>query len=361
MNYEKIYNSLIENKKALTRSLNDGNNYDLHHILPRSLGGTDDEDNLVLLTYKEHFVAHELLVKIYPTKAMKAALFVMVHSISPSHKEFNCKLSARKYEQIKTEYVNSLKKKTVCLETGVIYESRDAANEAVGLSRHSADIVHCFNSNKTAGGFHWAPFEEGVDYTKNEWYGKSKEEKILLIRLEDLKTYMSWKNAAQDVGTTVGAIGYSVNTKGGTARGYHFAKFSKEEDYTTNPYFGQAPELGKKSAKVQCVETGEIFSSIAELKRIKKYDIFKYQEKFSSDKEGLHYVKLEKQQECSKPLKEKKIRIKKIQCVETGEIFNTQREAMKKYNIKSDGSISVAIKLNRKCAGFHWRRIDENN
>lgn len=361
MDYEKIYNNLIERKKSLARSLNDGNNYDLHHILPRSLGGTDDESNLVLLTYKEHFVAHELLAKIYPVKSMKAALFVMIHSASPSHKEFNGKLSARKYEKIKTDYVNSLKKKTVCLETGVVYESRDAANAAVGLAKHSADIVHCFNSDKTAGGFHWAPFEEGVDYTKNKWYGQSKEEKILLIRLEDLKTYTSWKKAAQDIGATVGAIGYSVNTNGGAARGYHFAKYSEGVDYGANYYFGKSPGLNKKSTPIQCVETGKVYSSIAELKRIKKYDILKYQEKFSSDKEGLHYVKLEKQQNCSKPAKEKKLRIKKVQCVETGEIFNTQREAMKKYNIKSDGGISVAIKLNRKCAGFHWRHVDENN
>jgi hypothetical protein len=34
-----------------------------HHITPRSLGGTDDNDNLVKLTPKEHFVCHLLLTK----------------------------------------------------------------------------------------------------------------------------------------------------------------------------------------------------------------------------------------------------------------------------------------------------------
>ena len=32
-----------------------------HHIIPRCLGGTDDEENLIYLTYQEHFTAHKLL------------------------------------------------------------------------------------------------------------------------------------------------------------------------------------------------------------------------------------------------------------------------------------------------------------
>lgn len=36
-----------------------------HHIIPKSLGGTDDEDNIAILSGREHFVAHLLLAKIY--------------------------------------------------------------------------------------------------------------------------------------------------------------------------------------------------------------------------------------------------------------------------------------------------------
>lgn len=38
-----------------------------HHIIPKCLNGTDDNDNLVYLTASEHYVAHQLLVKMYPT------------------------------------------------------------------------------------------------------------------------------------------------------------------------------------------------------------------------------------------------------------------------------------------------------
>jgi hypothetical protein len=37
-----------------------------HHIVPRCMGGTDDPENLVQLTPEEHYLAHQLLIKIYP-------------------------------------------------------------------------------------------------------------------------------------------------------------------------------------------------------------------------------------------------------------------------------------------------------
>jgi hypothetical protein len=37
--------------------------YERHHILPKSMGGTNNKNNLVYLTYREHFLAHWLLTK----------------------------------------------------------------------------------------------------------------------------------------------------------------------------------------------------------------------------------------------------------------------------------------------------------
>lgn len=36
-----------------------------HHIIPKSLGGKNNKENLVLLTAREHYVAHRLLIKMY--------------------------------------------------------------------------------------------------------------------------------------------------------------------------------------------------------------------------------------------------------------------------------------------------------
>ena len=61
--YYKIYQNIIENAKSSCRLKTDEVYYELHHIVPRSLGGNNSTDNLVLLTYKEHFICHHLLCK----------------------------------------------------------------------------------------------------------------------------------------------------------------------------------------------------------------------------------------------------------------------------------------------------------
>jgi hypothetical protein len=61
MNYQKIYDQLMD--RANGRVLY--GYFETHHILSRSLDGGDEVNNLVDLTYREHFLAHWLLVKIY--------------------------------------------------------------------------------------------------------------------------------------------------------------------------------------------------------------------------------------------------------------------------------------------------------
>ena len=65
MNYQKIYYDIIEKAKLETRRKGKGIYYESHHILPKCLNGSDDKENLVLLTAREHYVSHKLLTYIY--------------------------------------------------------------------------------------------------------------------------------------------------------------------------------------------------------------------------------------------------------------------------------------------------------
>lgn len=69
MNYERIYNQIIERAKneetLCIRKKNNGNYYERHHIIPKCLDGTNDKENLVLLTAREHFLCHWILARIY--------------------------------------------------------------------------------------------------------------------------------------------------------------------------------------------------------------------------------------------------------------------------------------------------------
>jgi hypothetical protein len=59
--YKKIYFDLIEKRKQEPYT---GEYAEKHHILPKSLGGSNDSSNLVCLSLREHFIAHRLLSKI---------------------------------------------------------------------------------------------------------------------------------------------------------------------------------------------------------------------------------------------------------------------------------------------------------
>lgn len=82
MDYKKHYNSLIA--RAQTRTLETYT--EIHHIVPRCMGGTDDKSNLVSLTPEEHYLAHQLLVKIYPNNPALVNAAVMMIRNRPSNK-----------------------------------------------------------------------------------------------------------------------------------------------------------------------------------------------------------------------------------------------------------------------------------
>ena len=73
MNYNRIYNSLINKRKVDIPS----GYVEVHHIQPKSMGGTNDKDNLVRLTAREHYIAHHLLYRIHKNGAMAYAWFAM--------------------------------------------------------------------------------------------------------------------------------------------------------------------------------------------------------------------------------------------------------------------------------------------
>lgn len=65
MNYEKIYYDFCSSRQQMNREKNKGTYFEEHHIKPKSLFPElkNDKTNLVLLTPREHYLAHLLLIK----------------------------------------------------------------------------------------------------------------------------------------------------------------------------------------------------------------------------------------------------------------------------------------------------------
>lgn len=81
LNYERIYNQLIQKRKSFPLYKKDGY-CEQHHIKPKSLGGSNEKSNLVNLTAREHFIAHCLLVKIAERKNDKNMYNKMINAWS---------------------------------------------------------------------------------------------------------------------------------------------------------------------------------------------------------------------------------------------------------------------------------------
>ena len=108
--YTKIYYQIIEKSKN-PRNLEFK---EIHHIIPKSLGGSNEPDNLAILTPREHFICHRLLPKMLQENThiskMIFALWVMVNGSGRRPRYIP---SSRTYEQISKENSNYKSKKMI--------------------------------------------------------------------------------------------------------------------------------------------------------------------------------------------------------------------------------------------------------
>ena len=100
--YSKWYNQIID--RAKERVLEPP--FERHHIRPRSLGGTDNRENIAFITPREHFICHWLLIKMTTGEEHYKMLNAlrMMRAENPGQKRYKTKITARVYESIKTEY-----------------------------------------------------------------------------------------------------------------------------------------------------------------------------------------------------------------------------------------------------------------
>lgn len=59
--YKRLYDAITQ--RGFERIPVSGEYYELHHIQPKALGGSDEPENLCYLTPKEHYICHHLLAK----------------------------------------------------------------------------------------------------------------------------------------------------------------------------------------------------------------------------------------------------------------------------------------------------------
>jgi hypothetical protein len=119
MDYFKIY-STICNRGKESRKLDYS---EVHHIMPRCLGGTDDPENLTRLTYREHYIVHWILTKMHKDEPKIQYAFLCM--LRDPHG--NRKLTSRMVDTIKRNYSEFKKWHSKIENPGRSLKSREKA------------------------------------------------------------------------------------------------------------------------------------------------------------------------------------------------------------------------------------------
>lgn len=189
-----------------------------HHIIPRCMGGTDEEANLIELYASEHFLAHKLLAEENPDNLkLQFAFGAMGQANQGKRKD----ITPEQYEEARLAYSKASSIK-----------NSGAGNPMYGVHRYGVENP---NFGKKHPGIMTG--EKNGMYGKH--YTKSEEEKMQLSR----RIKESWDN-------------YTIEQ-----RQWRSTLASGENNGMYGKY-----GLGR-SIKVKCIETGQTFVSILDAER----------------------------------------------------------------------------------------------
>jgi len=103
--YSNLYYKITSNaKQRITEGYTE-----LHHIIPQSLGGSNDKENLVDLTAREHFICHWLLIKMTDGEDRSKMIYALqgMKAENRYQQRYHTKITARVYEKYRIEHAQN--------------------------------------------------------------------------------------------------------------------------------------------------------------------------------------------------------------------------------------------------------------
>ena len=147
MNYQKVYDQIIQRSKSrgLDKKKLEGY-FEKHHVIPKCMGGLNQNDNYALLTAREHYLAHWLLWK---TDKSNYSLMLGYHKMALSKTDMHerdFKISSKQYEILRTSRSLLQVGKIVSDETR---KKMSESHKGVPLSKeHTRKIIEGFTSSE---------------------------------------------------------------------------------------------------------------------------------------------------------------------------------------------------------------------
>lgn len=210
MDYRKIHDSIIERSRIREA---DNVYYERHHVIPRSLGGTNAKENIVKLSAREHFIIHRLLFKMTNDGAKRSMAYAL-HRMMFSKTGKRDVLSSRKYETARKELHKFLK------------DTHASKTDPNYTEKHKARILKSWDDADDRRAEHSAKMSESI----TKWLEENHEEHRRISALGGAGVKNKWKNdeewAAEQKrkiskytsGSKNGMFGYKVMNDGKTQR-----------------------------------------------------------------------------------------------------------------------------------------------
>lgn len=139
-------------------------------------------------------------------------------------------------------------------------------------------------------------------------------------------------------------------------------KISNAQKGELNHMYGKTGELNHSSKKVKNVTTGEIFGSAMECANKLQINHSHVSAVCRGDRgstNNMIFRYIDDSGNIIEPNKETQVKAKRVQNIDTGEIFESASDAEKHCSGKKNGNISKVCKGTRKLfAGYRWGYID---
>lgn len=333
-------------KKSLINNV-DRSNLEIHHIIPRCMGGCNLNDNLVLLSTKEHIIAHILLSLSFPDNiSLKYASDCMTTFLNTRKETWKTLIAENKFvDRIKHLTTRSIP--IVCLDDNFkilkVYKNTLEAREE-GFSSIWGVINGVYNKT---GGYHWAKLED-----------------ILDTHAEELEEYLKHPN--------VNSIKKLIKKKNSLKPNYYRLDYKKhgtslvicDKSGNINYIFDTIEDVSQFDVGKSCIS--KFIDTNIEIYGVFIYSLDKYKELYPEN-----LKKFDKSKQVSpgfinvKPHKEKRV---PIACLDNN--GNIIRIYDKISLVVKDGfsgsSVSSAINFGNKSSetkmgkylGLNWRKLE---
>ena len=143
--YKKWHDSIIDRAKNRVLSCY----VERHHIIPKSCGGSNDKDNLVPLTAREHYIVHMLLpfcvIKKYKLKMIKGFMYM---NVKPKNSKRLYKINSRMYEKFRIEFGKMLKGTKLSEEQKAKMRGRKLSKETKAKIKYARQFQVCSDEQR---------------------------------------------------------------------------------------------------------------------------------------------------------------------------------------------------------------------